>query len=154
MINCGCGCAPCQCVSLVNGRLPACPPRHPCECGCDPCSCPGGRGPLDMAEDVNPEKNCCTVCSGDLADNVWFVNGKCLLDELTYEQVWEVMLRNPDAKKHLQRITADPTLLLLARDTSLIKDEIEDDRQAVKRIDGEGLPFYKIFRGNTGGDII
>jgi len=107
-----------------------------------------------MDEDVNPNKNCCTVCTGDRTNNIWYVNGKCKLDELTYEQVWMVLLRSPDAKRDLQRITSDPVLLTLANNTQLITDEIEDDRQAAKRIDGKGLPYYQLFRGNIDGSVI
>jgi hypothetical protein len=118
-----------------------------------PCRCPHGRGPFILEEDVNPNKNCCTVCTGDKTDNVWYVNGKCKLDELTYEQVWIVLLRNPNAKADLQRITSDPTLLQLAANTSLIQDEIESDQQAAKRINGPAPYFYAI-KGNIAGSIL
>jgi len=70
---------------------------------------------------VNPNKNCCTLCSGDIErPNVWFQKkpeyfhqgvGRCILDELTFAEVYTVLLRNPDAKRDLLRITHDPDLI-------------------------------------------
>mgnify|MGYP006347563247 FL=1 len=108
---------------------------------------------MRLEEDVNPNKNCCTTCSGDRTNNVWFVNGKCKLDELTYEQVWTVLLRNPDAKKDLQRITLDPTLLTLAANTRLVEPDQEDDQRLADRLHANSLPFYTLFRGRLDGGI-
>jgi len=107
-----------------------------------------------MDEDVNPNKNCCTTCTGDKTDNIWYVNGKCKLDELTYEQVWTVLLRNPSAKKDLQRITSDPVLLSLANTTDLIQDDLDGDQAAANRINGDTLPYYKMIKGNIDGSVI
>jgi hypothetical protein len=106
---------------------------------------------MSMDQDVNPNKNCCTTCSGDKSNNIWFVNGKCELDSLTYEQVWTVLMRNPDAKRDLQRITSDPVLLTLAANTRLIEPEQDDDQRFAKRVNGGASPFYTLFRGNMGG---
>lgn len=149
--------APCTCLRLgpiVGGRLPPCPPPNPCECNQRPCIC--GHGHFQMCNDVNPNKNCCTMCSGNIiVPNIWFqpgpagFPGRCILDELTFEQVWFVLLRNPDAKKDLLRITADPDLIELANQTQLARDPLEDDLRATNLINKgpNSLPFYTLFRG-------
>jgi hypothetical protein len=131
-----------------NG-LPIClPPLD-----CPPCS------QLDLSIDVNPEKNCCTKCSGDPNNNIWFEirpgrPGRCILDELTYEQVWLVLLRNPNAKKDLLKITTDATLIQLANNVNLEVDELDDDQKVENMINKQGtLPYYTLFRGNIDGSI-
>jgi hypothetical protein len=114
-----------------------------------------------MTDDVNPNYQTCTVCDGDKSDpnNVWFVNGVCKLDQLTYDQVWMVLQRVPRAKADLQKITKDPTLLSLANDARLISDPLDDDKAAADLINkGRGtgagtLPYYTVLRGNTDGSI-
>lgn len=116
----------------------------------------------DMEQEVNPNKNCCTVCSGGPEDNkknIWFqcrapgFAGRCILDEMTYQQVYDVLLRSPSASRDLQRITKDPKLLSLAREVKLEMTDQEDAEQAAKLINANSLPYYTVMRGNTGGDI-
>ena len=96
-----------------------------------------------------------TLCDGDCADNIWFVNGKCLLDNLTYDQVYFVLQRNPNAKKDLLRVTTDRNLLELARQSRLIMDTIQDDMSPYRVINNPArtLPFYTLFRGNLNGSF-
>ena len=108
-----------------------------------------------MSDNVNDNYQTCTVCDGDKSDpcNVWYVNGICKLDQLTYDQVWCVLSRVPRAKEDLMKITTDPILLSLARDTRLVSDEIESDKAAAdlinKGVPGAGtLPYYTVFKGN------
>jgi hypothetical protein len=129
------------------------------------CSCPNapacGCG-FSMTDDVNPIYQVCSVCDGDKSDpcNVWYVNGVCKLDQLTYDQVWAVLERVPRAKADLMKITTDPTLLSLARDAKLVSDEIESDEAASDLINkgrGSGagtLPYYTLIKGNSDGSII
>lgn len=128
---------------------PLCPP--PNNCSFD----------LVMSDDVNPEKGKCTVCDGDRTDNIWFepgppgFPGRCILDELTFEQVYYVLQRVPQAKPDLLRITSDPVLIQLANDSRLITDEIESGQKATDLINRQGtLPFYTLMRGNLDGSII
>jgi hypothetical protein len=113
-----------------------------------------------MSEPVNPRPNCCSVCTGDTSCNIWFepgppgFPGKCKLDLLTYDQVYAVLQRVPQAKADLMRITNDPCLLALARETSLIEPQADDDQRAADRINANPLPYYTFFRGNIYGDII
>jgi hypothetical protein len=127
---------------------------HPdCECQCE-----GSH--IDMQQKVNPNKNKCTVCTGDTSNNIWFVPrapgfpGRCILDELTYDDVYTVLQRNPNASRDLQRVTSQPTLLRLAREVPLVKDPIEDDQAAADRINANTLPFYTIMRGNIDGSVM
>lgn len=127
----------------------ACPTKP--FCGCDFC----------MSDDVNPHYQTCTVCDGDKSDpcNIWYVNGICKLDQLTYDQVWCVLIRVPRAKADLMKITTDPVLLSLARDSKLISSEQESNQIAADLINkgtspnSSTLPYYKYFRGNTDGSI-
>jgi hypothetical protein len=70
---------------------------------------------------VNPDAAHCTLCTGDTSNNIFFVPrapgfpGRCVLDELTFEQVESVLQRVPCAKKDLMRITDDPILLAMAQ---------------------------------------
>jgi hypothetical protein len=122
-------------------------------------------GHFQMHNMVNPNKNCCTMCSGDIVTpNVWFQPppdgftqgvGRCILDELTFGEVYTVLIRNPDAKKDLFRITQDPDLLALANQSSLIQDPLDSDAIATQRINGgpRALPVYNQFFGNLDGSI-
>lgn len=112
-----------------------------------------------MSVNVNPEKNCCTMCDLDIVDNVWFQPGppgflgKCKLDELTFGQVYMVLQRNPNAKADLLRVSSNRALRILASQSQLITDPLDDDRNAQKRIDANSLPFYTQMRGNIDGSI-
>jgi len=120
-------------------------------CGCD----------FSMSDNVNDNYQYCTVCDGDKSDscNIWYVDGVCKLDQLTYDQVWLILERIPRAKQDLLNITTDPTLRSLANDSHLISDEIESDKAASDLINkGRGtgagtLPFYTVIRGNSDGSI-
>jgi hypothetical protein len=96
-----------------------------------------------------------SLCTGDLVDNIWYQDGVCKLDQLTYDQVEFVLLRNPDAKRDLLRVTSDPTLIQLAHETGLVADEIEDGMIAYRIINNpkQTLPFYTVLRGNIDGTI-
>lgn len=96
-----------------------------------------------------------TLCDGDCSKNIWFVGGKCKLDQLTYDQVYFVLQRNPQAKNDLLRVTTDENLLLLAQRTPLISDEIENNVRPYKVINNpaQTLPFYTLFRGNLNGNF-
>lgn len=91
-----------------------------------------------------------TLCDGDCDKNIWYVNGKCKLDELTFDQVYFVLQRNPNAKSDLLRVTTNPELIQLATYSRLIKDQIEDDRTPYRVINNpaQTLPFYTLFKGN------
>ena len=114
-----------------------------------------GCNEIAMGNDVNPDYNHCTVCSGDTANNIWFVDGKCKLDQLTYEQVYAVLQRVPRAASDLQRITSDPTLLTLARETHLVSQDAKDDRRAEVLVNRNNtLPFYTVLNGNIDGTCL
>jgi len=121
------------------------------------CNCDQTNLDLDMSNLVNQEKNCCSVCTGDVRCNMFFQDraagfpGRCILDEMTYEQVWNILLRNPNAKGDLMKITSDPILLSLARESGLIESDQTADERAAKRINANTLPFYTSMRGNIGG---
>ncbi len=113
-----------------------------------------------METQVNPNKNCCTMCSGDTKHNIWFqpgppgFPGRCILDELSYGQVWAVLIRSPYAKKDLLRITHYPPLVAMANQSQLIQDPLDADQRATSIInDRNTLPFYTLFHGNIDGSI-
>ncbi len=158
-----CKAAPCTCSQgygpIVDGRLPPCPPPFPCTCNQNPCVCPYGHH-FAMETQVNPNKNCCTMCSGDTKHNIWFqpgppgFPGRCILDELSYGQVWAVLIRSPYAKKDLLRITHYPPLVAMANQSQLIQDPLDADQRATSIInDRNTLPFYTLFHGNIDGSI-
>ncbi len=134
-----CNQAPCGCQPAVD-------PCQPELCFIDPCQA------------VNPEPNCSTKCNLDTRDNIWYVSDqpgydcKCKLDQMTYGQVIDVLEHVPYSARALMRITDDPCLLLLARTIKLILPEQEDNAIAANRINKNTLPYYTLFRGNTGGD--
>ena len=111
----------------------------------------------DPDASVNPNPNCCTLCTGDTTNNVFFVPrapgypGKCMLDEMTFEQVSLTIQRVPGAKEDLMRITDDPLLLAMARNSQLVVDPIDEDEQMRKRLHRNSLPYYTVFAGNTDG---
>ncbi len=157
---------PCCCLGLgpiVNKRLPPCPPAPPCQCQRKPCIC--GQGHFQMQNMVNPNKNCCTLCTGDIEHpNVWFTPppkgftqgvGRCILDELTFAEVYTVLIRNPNAKKDLLRITDNEDLRILANNSQLIQDPLDADLRATNLINKgkNSLPVYTLFNGNIDGSI-
>lgn len=108
---------------------------------------------FSLDDDVNPCYQTCTVCTGDKANNIWYVNGQCRLDQLTYAQVYYILQKVPRAKEDLIRITNDPNLIRLANETKPINQDEIDDRRAEKLINGNTLPFYTVLRGNTDGSV-
>ncbi len=126
---------------------------------------PGSTLAIDNSDPVNPTPNCCTKCTGDHTNNVFWRTGapgfpgKCILDELDFAQLFLVLERYPGAKKDLLRITDDPVLIQLANETKPAGTELEDDQKAADMINkgrGKGpgtLPYYTIMHGNTDGSI-
>lgn len=139
--------------------------HNPYDPGLPPCPQPVDEGDCgrheigDMAEDINPNKNCCTMCTGDTKCNVWFTlrapgfPGRCILDEITYDEVYDVLRRNPQAADDLMRITNNPKLLALAREVKLSQTDQDDAEQAAKRLNSNSLPFYTVLRGNGDGTV-
>jgi hypothetical protein len=122
-------------------------------------------GHFQMQNMVNPNKNCCTHCTGDIeTPNVWFQKkpdyfqqgvGRCILDELTFGEVYTVLLRNPSAKVDLLRITSDPDLVALANQSQLVQDPLDADKRVYNVINKgpNSLPYYTLFGGNFDGSI-
>jgi hypothetical protein len=106
---------------------------------------------------VNPNPGQCTLCTGDTRDNIFFTPrapgfaGRCILDEMTYEQVELVLLRSPRAKGDLLRITSNPTLVTMARNSRLVENPADDNENMRKRLHANSLPFYTLFKGNQDG---
>ena len=126
--------------------------------GCNDPNCqPGQSWEYDPDDPVNPNPNSCTLCTGDTSNNVFFTPrapgypGRCVLDELSYEQVARTIMKVPGAKEDLMRITDDPRLLTLARESRLIEDPIDEDERMRKKLHENSLPFYTVFRGSMGG---
>ena len=109
---------------------------------------------FDMCDPCNAEKKQ-SLCDGDCSNNIWFVSGRCKLDNLTYDQVYFVLQRNPNAKNDLLRVTTDPNLIDLANHSSLIQDPIEMDLSPYRVINNpkNTLPFYTLFKGNMNGNF-
>ncbi len=107
----------------------------------------------DMSQPVNPggQLGKCSVCTGDCCNNVWIENGKCTLDNLTFDQVWFILGKNPRAKRDLLRITSDPQLIELANNTKLVVDELEDAKVPERLVNKNTIPFYTVLRGNING---
>jgi len=128
------------------------------DCGCLP---PCRRDPekeYDPNLPVNPDPNHCTLCTGDKTDNIFYQpgapgsHGRCILDELTYEQVYLVLERTPKAKKDLLRITDDPILIAMANDSRVVEDPIDEDERMRKRLHRNSLPLYSsVLNGNFDG---
>lgn len=113
----------------------------------------------DPEAGVNPDPNNCTLCTGDTSDNMFFVPRapgyppKCVLDELTYSQVLILLQRVPRAKPDLMRITDDPILLRMARESRLVEDPIEENERMRKKLHANSLPMYTVLKGNIDGSI-
>lgn len=106
---------------------------------------------------VNPDPTQCTLCTGDTSNNVFFSSrapgfpGRCVLDEMTYEQVSMVIQRVPGAKEDLMRITDDPLLLKLASESCLVESPLDENERVQKRINANTLPMYTVLCGNIDG---
>ena len=105
---------------------------------------------FEMNWDCNPDRQKTTLCTGNCENNIWFQNGKCRLDELTYDQVYFILQKNPSAKRDLYAVTVDPNLVTLANGTDLVEDVKEDELRAARIINNPKftLPFYTLFKGN------
>jgi hypothetical protein len=111
-----------------------------------------------MDEAVNPAPYSTTVCTGDPVNNIWAEKTdsgyRCRLDLMTYDQVWEVLTRVPEAKADLLRITDDQCLVYLANSSKLRVDEKEENKRLMNKFNNRSLPYYKLMRGNIDGSII
>jgi hypothetical protein len=107
----------------------------------------------------NPNRHSCTLCTGDKTNNIFFTSkapgfpGRCILDEMSFDDVYWVLQKIPQAKADLIRITSDPTLLALAKDTGLIESPLDESERLAHRENATALPFYTMFRGNIDGSI-
>jgi hypothetical protein len=136
----------------IESGLPPCGgcQNNPCECH-EPIKC--------VDDPVNPDPNCCSVCTGDRTGNMfWEVGppghpGKCKLDLLTYAQVEHILRRVPAAREHLLKITNDPILRRMAYETKLVEPDYEDNARAAARINANTLPFYTALKGKLDGSI-
>jgi hypothetical protein len=118
-----------------------CPPLPECE--------------YEPNEKINPNPQHRTLCQIEHGkhDNIFFVNGKCKLDELTWQDLFFILERIPVARRDLCRITTEKQLHLLARESSMVTDIIEDDQRSTDLINENTIPTYTVFKGNIGGDI-
>jgi hypothetical protein len=127
-----------------------------CGCGVTPCRNDPNKeyGPEDP---VNPDPAHCTLATGDTTNNIFFVPRapgyppRCVLDELTYEQVAIILQRVPCAKADLMRITDDQILLEMARDSRLIESPLDEDERMRKKMHENTLPIYTVLNGNFDG---
>lgn len=129
-------------------------------CTCDdPCGDQDPCANLCWDDKVNPKFPPCTVCNLDTSNNIWFRpgynghQGACKLDQLTYGQVIRVLRTVPCAGADLLKITDDPCLVELANKVKLIVPEKEQNAILSKRMSKGSLPYYTLFKGNTGGSI-
>lgn len=133
-------------------------------CGCgSPCTCESvydetGLPGIDMADPVNPDPSSGSVCTGDCTNNMFWrpgaegFPGQCILDEMTFGQVYAVLQRHPQAAAHLRRITNDVTLLTMASNVPLIESEIVSNEVATRRLNANTTTkYYTLFRGNIDG---
>jgi hypothetical protein len=107
----------------------------------------------------NPNPTICTLCTGDKSNNMFFVNGQCKLDQMTYEQVVRVIEMVPDARGDIQKITSDEILLDLSRTVKLVNEEGIQSEATSDLINRGGsasgtLPFYTVLRGRIDGSIL
>jgi hypothetical protein len=110
-----------------------------------------------MSEKVNPAPNDCTLCNLNKSCNMFFLPqpgypGRCILDEMTFEQVYWILSHNPSAKCHMLRITSDPCLVKMANATGLVIPIPEQNAELERRLN-DSIPFYTLFKGNLFGDI-
>ena len=96
-----------------------------------------------------------SLCTGCTKNNVWFVHGRCLLDLMSYDQIYYALSRNQISKDDLYRVTSDPTLYLLASNARLSIDEKVDDKIVADLINDKKktLPLYGKLKGNFDGSI-
>lgn len=85
---------------------------------------------------------------GDLTNNVWVVDGICLLDTLSVSQVTYVLERSQLAKDDLKRVTTCKDLHCLADSVPLLDKMEEGDRLMKAFGETVPLPFYDFYKGN------
>lgn len=124
--------------------------------GCAPCT--------EMVNDSGLPGECppkpCTLCDGDTKNNVWVERapgeananriGICLLNTMTEAQVIYVLERDEVARRDLFRVTTNPYLLNLARETPRLPTTEESDTTQTRlnrHNSPASIPFYGIFRG-------
>lgn len=129
-----------------------------CSCNCNPCQCNSCTTPEVCPEaPINPNHNCCTKCTGDKTNNMFWqpgppgYPGKCKLDLMTYGQLWAVLTRTPQAKKDLLKITDDPILIMMANNIPVTESDWEDGARVEKRLNANSLPYYYQMMGNIDG---
>lgn len=88
-----------------------------------------------------------TLCDGNTANNEWFVEGVCLLDQMNPSQVTYILQRNPKAREDLKTVTTCEELHQLIDEVPLLDTREEEDRLQ-KSMNANSLPFYTLFRGN------
>ena len=142
-MSCGCGQSTCTCD----------------ECGeslYDDTGLPG----IDMEDPVNPRPyECGSICTGDNTNNMFWrpgaegFPGQCILDEMTFGQVFAVLQRHPQAADHLRRITDNETLLMMANNVKLVESEIVSNQRVMDRINPNPVTgaYYRLLRGNLDG---
>lgn len=132
-----------------------------CRCGCPSPICdPDPQCRLlwceqaSLCEKVNPFPNTCTLCNLNVECNIFYEDypsgGRCILDEMTFEQVITILSRNPHAKEHMLKITSDPCLIKLANQISLVTPLQEQNLSLMRRLN-ESIPFYTLYKGNING---
>ncbi len=113
---------------------------------------------FDPEDPCNPNPAAGSLCTGDKSNNMFFVNGQCKLDQMTYEQVIRVIESVPDGRNDLSRITNDEILLDLAQTVKPADEEIKQSNAIVDLINRGGssagtIPFYTVLRGRIDGGI-
>ena len=125
---------------------------------CEPDCCENQDEPINPDDKVNQDPDQGSLCDLDCRNNIWYqpdvigYDCKCLLDNLTYDQITEVLQKNPNAAADLKKITSHPTLLMMANKATLVMSEIDDNRVVANRLNrGACMSFYTVFRGNMNG---
>lgn len=120
-------------------------------------SCVVNGASLCMSDNVNNNPYHTTVWTKGGLPNMWLrsttVGISTPLDLMTYEQVYEILIRVPKAKEQLYEITDDPCLIALANSSKLITPEHEEHEAVGKLFNKNSLPFYTLMRGNIDGSI-
>jgi len=105
-----------------------------------------------MADDCSTPPKPPSYCNLDRNNNVWVegvldpsqgLEGICLLDTMSEEEIIYVLQRNPQSRMDLPKVTSDPIMLeLLATTEPLPEDDLENHNY-----NKEGLDILKAFRG-------
>lgn len=136
--DCQCGCPTFDCNVDSNTRLLW------CEKAC-------------LDEKINPLPNQCTLCNLNTECNLFYIQqpgykGRCILDEMTFDQLITFLSRNPLAKEHLLKISSDPCLVRLANTVGLVVPIADQNLELQKKFNSY-IPYYTLFRGNTDGSV-